>query len=938
MSLYTRIIDLQKLREAWNRVKKNKPACGADSVTYEIFDNNLMQELKQLHIELEEHSYEVFPVKLVKLKKEEKVREVSLYTMRDKTVQASLTNELMRIYEHGFSRCTYAYRNDLSAMIAIERIEEAVRSGKYDHVCKTDIKSFFDCISLEVLQKKLGMRIKEQDVIELIMASLRTPSVNTYGELTEKARGIYQGAGISPVLSNIYMNEFDKEMEREDVFFVRYADDMLLLSAGADTLHAVVLKMKGLLSDLCLELNQEKTFIGSIAQGFDYLGYHFDTSGKSIPQKATERLETSLEDVWLTSVGISMKERLKQGSRILNGWEQYYRGDRAINNIFEYVVLAYMMRYKAELSTLAGQRKNYCNSYKDIAVYLLEIWKETGRTDLVLLEYEQYFGIAEAGSGIQDGHYLEEMLGLYEKLWEYEDEEKWADLMQAYSDQGCYDCSEKIMDRLNNIRESREASVTTGERLVTDGNDEVEIQYDSRTLELMEQYFRGREDMYTREILTAEMRRKCEFVPEPLTRDVLKKHLDGQETVGTYLVRNNDTVHYIVIDLDISRKVLLEIKDGSFKEYLHHALEAALTLVHMLHDMGIKGYIEFSGYRGYHVWVFFTEWIPIRYAYSFLEIFEGKAGALPEGITMEMFPARNKKKSGSAGQNMKLPFGLHIVSGERSCFLGEDLKPVTDCNAFLSTLAKYSCANLKRVIAGNISEMEKADLAGTQKIVLNYEALGELEDSVKVVLEGCNLMKYLVHKSMSTGYLSHFERLSILNVFGHVGTEGKEFVHKVMSFTLNYQYAVTQKFITRIPEKPISCIKLRDQYKQVTAEYGCSCVFKRTKNCYPSPVIHALRQSNDENREVTIPTSRTLSAAKKDTVYEELNVHVRVQDLAEKIVELKKQRRGIEKSIKKVEKDLVLMFDQANVDCMEVDMGMLIRRKRGDGYEWIIEI
>ena len=206
------------------------------------------------------------------------------------------------------------------------------------------------------------------------------------------------------------------------------------------------------------------------------------------------------------------------------------------------------------------------------------------------------------------------------------------------------------------------------------------------------------------------------------------------------------------------------------------------------------------------------------------------------------------------------------------------------------------------------------------------------------VVKGCNLMQYLIHKAISTGYLSHLERLSILHVFGHVGEEGKEFVHSVMQHTLNYQYNVTQRFINKIPEKPVSCIKLREQYKQVTAEYGCSCMFKRTKDCYPSPVIHALKKNDENNHEITIPTSRTISKNKQEMVYDELNVHVKVQDLATKIVEMKKQKRGIDKTIKKVEREMCQLFDNACVDCMEIDIGMLVRRKKGNEYEWMIEI
>ena len=198
-------------------------------------------------------------------------------------------------------------------------------------------------------------------------------------------------------------------------------------------------------------------------------------------------------------------------------------------------------------------------------------------------------------------------------------------------------------------------------------------------------------------------------------------------------------------------------------------------------------------------------------------------------------------------------------------------------------------------------------------------------------------MRYLVSKAVTTGYLTHQERMSILYVFGHLGEPGKEFVHTVMNKTVNYQYIITQKFINKLLSKPISCIKLREQYKSITAEYGCNCVFKRTNGCYPSPVIHALN-STDDNIGVTLPASRTISREKQQGIYHEMNMHIRVQELAGKILELKKQKRGIEKNVEKTEKELCSIFDSVETDCMEVDMGLLVRRKQEKGYEWLIEI
>ena len=126
MSLYTKTIDIQKLNEAWKKVKSNKPAAGVDNVSYEDFDCGLRENIKQLNLELKESRYEPLPVKLVDLYKGEKVRTISLFSMRDKVVQQSLALELSKIYESEFSDSTYAYRPGRAALQAIDFLEKEI--------------------------------------------------------------------------------------------------------------------------------------------------------------------------------------------------------------------------------------------------------------------------------------------------------------------------------------------------------------------------------------------------------------------------------------------------------------------------------------------------------------------------------------------------------------------------------------------------------------------------------------------------------------------------------------------------------------------------------------------------------------------------------------------------------------------------------------------
>ncbi len=331
----------------------------------------------------------------------------------------------------------------------------------------------------------------------------------------------------------------------------------------------------------------------------------------------------------------------------------------------------------------------------------------------------------------------------------------------------------------------------------------------------------------------------------------------------------------------------------------------------------------------------FTEWIPVRYANLFCEAIEQKCKDVEEGITLEFFPNKTRIKPGKFGQAIKLPYGVHVRTGEKSYFLDDDFLPVKEIDAFFDNIAKYPLSTIKKILALNLGVKEKQK----EKCVdMNLEAFGTISLNIREVLEKCNLMHYLCQKAVKTGYLTHFERLSILYVFGHLGEEGKQFVHTVMECTLNYQYQTTERFIQKIPAKPISCIKLREQYKQITAEYGCSCVFKRNKNCYPSPVLHVISLSTNLQTDITIPTSRTLTKEKEKKIFDEINIYKKTQELAVKILGMKKQKRGLDSAISRIERELEGIYDSAGIDCLEIEMGMLVRRKIENGYEWLIEI
>ena len=293
MSLYSKIIDLQKLRRAWEKVKSNKPAAGIDEVTWEMFDQNVTAELKKLNAELLDHTYACLPVKIVKLYKNGKERPIALYSMRDKAVQQSAAEELTKIYDPMFSSGTIAYRPGKSALSAVDLVEKQILQNHYSHALKLDIVRYFENIQWSILKQKLVGKIAGSDEIDLIRKLAMTVSLDHEGNLCEKNVGIYQGSSLSPVLSNVYLMDFDRWLYSRSDFFIRYSDDILILGSSEERLKALLSEIQAQIESLGLTLSEEKSELVSLDQGITFLEYSFNSHGKTIAEKAQRQLSES---------------------------------------------------------------------------------------------------------------------------------------------------------------------------------------------------------------------------------------------------------------------------------------------------------------------------------------------------------------------------------------------------------------------------------------------------------------------------------------------------------------------------------------------------------------------------------------------------------------------------------------------------------------------
>lgn len=499
-----------------------------------------------------------------------------------------------------------------------------------------------------------------------------------------------------------------------------------------------------------------------------------------------------------------------------------------------------------------------------------------------------------------------------------------------YSDIGLFQTAEHLSEEINKVS-------SQGLKRVKHPIEDDYPEYNGN-VDLYMNRFLGREDLFKQATDSPSPGNSIMYVDvmQPLSELIIREHLEGKKSIATFVQRSNNTAHFLVLDIDVSKKMIMETdgKGQAFENYYDKAGEIAIEIITILRKIGLHGYLEETGGRGYHVWLLFEEWIAIRYINMLSDMISSLV-SIPEEITVEMFPNKSHLKPGRIGQAIKLPYGVHPVTGRNSRFLYDDMTVVHDIENYLHDMVLFSLIEIKRVVS------TRTNLKLKQKrrpsIQLTEDECKLLHINVKTVLERCSLMLYLYNKAKQTSYLTHGERLSVLYVFGHLGDEGKEFVHTVMEYTINYQYHVTQRFIDKMPAKPVSCSKLQDQYKQVTAEYGCDCKFRRIPDCYPSPVLHVIREEN-KVADVTVPSLRKTTEDVEEKALKEINIPMRVAGLTEKLQELKKQKRGIEKSINKIDKELQIIFDSEGVDCMEIDIGILCRNKTDQGTDWYVEL
>lgn len=325
-SLSDKVWHLQTLFLAWQQVRRNGGGSGVDGQSIASFEANLDCELRQLHDELCHNRYRPRAIKRVWIPKpgSQDKRPLGIPTVRDRVVQAALRLMIEPIFEQQFAPHSYGFRPGRGCKDALRRVDQLLKDG-HAWVVDAELKSYFDTIPHEPLMNLLRDALADQRLLGWLESFLKQSIMEDLKEWTP-LHGTPQGAVISPLLANLYLNGLDHEMARRGYHMVRYADDFVILCRTAEEAHEALAFIRTWVSQAGLTLHPEKTrIVEHEHQGFDFLGYHFSGRHRWPRKKSLEKFKARIRELTDRRHGQSFREIIAQLNPVLRGWYGYFK-------------------------------------------------------------------------------------------------------------------------------------------------------------------------------------------------------------------------------------------------------------------------------------------------------------------------------------------------------------------------------------------------------------------------------------------------------------------------------------------------------------------------------------------------------------------------------------------------------------------------------------
>lgn len=322
--LFEELCTTERLRAGFQSVKKNKGSPGVDGVSIAAFESRLDEELGRLKAELESWTYTPSPVRRVEIPKPggRGTRKLGVPTVRDRVVQATLKHLLEPIFEPTFSANSYGFRPGRSQHQAVEAAREIVAGGK-PYVVDLDLAQFFDRIHHDRLIARVGTHVPDKRILRLIGMTLRS-GVMADGLMSPTTEGTVQGSPLSPLLSNIVLDELDRELERRGLAFCRFADDANIFVKTPKAAERVMASISGYIETrLKLVVNREKSQVAR-SDRVKFLGFTIVGGTIAIAHKALQGAMAKVKELTPRGTHLRLEDSIERINRWYVGWSSYF--------------------------------------------------------------------------------------------------------------------------------------------------------------------------------------------------------------------------------------------------------------------------------------------------------------------------------------------------------------------------------------------------------------------------------------------------------------------------------------------------------------------------------------------------------------------------------------------------------------------------------------
>lgn len=326
-SLVDKVYAPATLERAWTKVEANQGAAGVDGQSVDRFAAKAEVYLSELSRALREDSYRPQAVRRVEIPKDDgRMRPLGIPTVKDRIVQQAVRLVIEPIFESGFCDGSYGFRPERGCHDALREVDRRLKEG-YTHVVDADLKSYFDTIPHDRLMARIEERISDGRVLDLIRGWLQADILQGL-ERWRPVEGSPQGAVISPLLANIYLDPLDRLMAGHGYPMVRYADDFVILTRSHAEAEAALALVKGWVATNGLELHPEKTRIANCRKkgnGFEFLGYRFERGRRHVRKRSLDKLKETIRAKTRRTRGQSLKVVVDDLNRTLKGWFGYFK-------------------------------------------------------------------------------------------------------------------------------------------------------------------------------------------------------------------------------------------------------------------------------------------------------------------------------------------------------------------------------------------------------------------------------------------------------------------------------------------------------------------------------------------------------------------------------------------------------------------------------------